>query len=151
MSQGFNEQVGRASVGSVITNLGTRVSAIEANPVIAMYEIKICADDDAVATGDGLFQWSIPQDLNGKRVLSAEAYVTTAGSSATVVQVRKVGGSDMLSVPITIDSGDLHSEDSSTRSTVSAGDDVFVKDILSIDVDSAGTGAMGLGVMVGIG
>lgn len=151
MSQSYGDQVSRDSAGSLLANQGSRIAALEANPVIAMYEIKVFADDDFVATGDGWFIFAIPQDLDGKRLLSAEAFVTTVGSSATVVQIRKVGGSDMLSTLITVDSGEFTSYDSSSRSVVSAGDDVFVKDLIAIDVDTAGGGSMGLGVMLGIG
>ncbi len=121
------------------------------------FEIKVIADDDTLATGDGQFIFAIPKDLNGSNLVDAQAYVTTVSSSGLpTVQIRNVTQTaDMLTTKITIDVGDLRSFAPDTPATPrvidTANDDVATGDLIAIDVDVAGTGAMGLGVLLGFG
>lgn len=113
-----------------------------------MWPIKVFRDDIAISTGDGKFIWLIPEDLDGHTLMKVEAFVSTAGTGATTVQVRKVGTGDMLTTPITIDSGDLNSLDAATQPVVSTGAvaDVVHGNHIAIDIDAAAAGATGLGV-----
>jgi hypothetical protein len=113
----------------------------------AVYAIKLFGDEEELATGDGRFGFEIPFDVGGLTLRSVLLYVTTSGSSLTRVQVRNsTAAVDMLSTRVQIDSGELSSRTaatayviSSTNGKVATGDHVW------LDIDDAGTGAMGLG------
>lgn len=119
--------------------------------LVGQFEIKVVADDTIVTTGDGKFIFAIPIDLDSTLLSALAAYVTTVSSSGTpTVQIRNVTtGHDMLTTPITIQAGDTTSYTSpappvvnSTYATVTYGD------LIAVDVDAAGTGAKGLGVIL---
>lgn len=116
----------------------------------AQYEIKLCGDDQTVDTGNGIFIFSIPDDVDGLHLRSAEAYVSDAGSSVTQIMVRNITqAQDMLSTIIEIDAGDLDSRDSTPRSVIDTDNNqVFAKDQIALDVDANGTDALGHGVML---
>lgn len=116
-----------------------------------MLQFKIVADDTLVTTGDGKLIFLIDASLNGLNLTGAHAYVTTVSSSGLpTVQVRNVtDGVDMLSTPITIDASEFSSYDATTPPVINgATDDVATKDRIAIDVDVAGTGTKGLGVIL---
>ncbi len=115
----------------------------------AVLFIKIFADDTTLTAGDGRFIFECSRDMDDRMLTDAEAYVTTDGG-ATIVQIRNVTQShDMLSTRITIDSGDLNSKDASAQPVINTSNaDVQWGDHIAIDVDTAGAGAMGLGVML---
>lgn len=102
-----------------------------------------------VSTGDGKLIRGVPDWLDGYQLVAVHAYVTTASSSGAVtVMVRNVTqAADMLSTAITIDSGDLDSEDAAVAAAIDAGAaQVTAADQIAVDIDGAGTGAKGLGV-----
>ncbi len=119
---------------------------------LGRFEIKVTADDgDPLATGDGQFIFAIPSDLDKANLVEAQAYVTTVSSSGLpTVQIRNVTqAADMLSTKITIDASEFTSYTAATPSVVdTANDDVATGDLVAIDVDVAGTGAKGLGVIL---
>lgn len=115
----------------------------------AFYEIKVFGDTNVVATGDGKFIWGIPEDLDGWEIFHVFSFVSTVSSSGLVtVQIRNItAGVDTLSTPVTIDAGDFTSYGAATEAVIdTANAGVSVADLMSIDVDAAGTGAKGLGV-----
>jgi len=119
-----------------------------------MMEIKVTSDISVLAVGDGQFIFACGSDLNGLNVVSANAYVTTLSSSGTVaVQLRNVTDSvDIMSTKVTIDASEYTSYTAGTASVIDlTKDDVATGDRIAIDVDSAGTGAKGLGVILGFG
>ena len=118
------------------------------------FEIKVFSDTDTVTTGDGKFIFAIPEDLDGANLLSAEAYVTTVSSSGLpTVQIRNITQAvDMLQTRITIDVSEFTSYTAATPSVVDTNnDDVATGNRIAIDVDVAGTGAKGLGVILVFG
>ncbi len=118
------------------------------------FEIKVTSDTEALATGDGQFIFAIPKDLNGANLVDAQAYVTTVSSSGLpTVQIRNVTQTaDMLTTKITIDASEFTSFTAATPRVIDASnDDVATGDLIAIDVDVAGTGTMGLGVLLGFG
>lgn len=122
---------------------------------VGYFEIKVWADQPKVGktngTGDALFVLEIPEDLHLKHLKVARAYVSTAGSGVTTVQVRNVdnGNVDMLSTPITIDSGLRSSIFSTTQRVIDEGSNVVHDaDQIAIDVDDMPTDAAGLGVIL---
>lgn len=163
----------RPTDGALIAQLVRRVEALERRRAVSgHYEIKLFADDEAVATGDGRFQFGIPINLNEAKLRYVNIYVTTAGSSATTVQLHNTGstavpaGFDMLSTPATIEASEKDSETNTATPWKILGQEqptpsyaqygfptsdntVFYKQQIRIDVDAAGSGAMGLGIQLG--
>jgi len=118
------------------------------------YEIKVIADTDVLSTGDGQVVFEIPADLGGTNLVSVRAYVTTVSSSGLpTVQIRNVTQAvDMLSTKVTIDASEKSSRTATTPAVIdTANDDVADGDQIAIDVDVAGTGARGLGVILRFG
>lgn len=116
-----------------------------------IFEIKVFDDLTTVLAGDAAFTFEIPEDLDGALLVKTEAYVTTVSSSGVVqVQLHKLTAAvDMLSTKISIDVGEKNSKDAGTQPVVNlANDDVAWGDHIRIDVDAAGTGAKGLGVIL---
>lgn len=114
-------------------------------------QLKVIADAATLNTGDGQLQFCIPPALNGLNLTDAQAYVTTVSSSGTpTIQLRNVTDSvDMLTTKITIDASEKTSYTAATPSVIdTAHDDVATGDIIAVDVDVAGTGAKGLGLLL---
>jgi len=115
-------------------------------------QIKIMDDATILTTGDSKFIFAVSSELNGMSLTTANAYVTTVSSSGTpTVQVRNItnGNVDMLSTAITIDANEFTSYTAATPSVVNTSNDgVATGDLLAIDVDVAGTGAKGLGIIL---
>lgn len=112
-------------------------------------EVKVFDDATTLSTGDGKIIIAIDDDLAGLDLVDADAYVTTVSSSGTpTVMIRNVTAAvDMLSTAITIDANEFTSYTAATAPVINlANDAVAAGDRIAIDVDAAGTGAMGLGV-----
>jgi hypothetical protein len=126
------------------------------DPLPVVLFIKVFSDTQALSTGDQKFQFEISEDMDGMDLVRVEGYVTTVSSSGTVtVQLAKLGSDgaaaavDMLSTRLTIDVSERNSRQAAVPVVINtAQDDVAWGDHLRIDVDVAGTGAMGLGVML---
>jgi hypothetical protein len=117
----------------------------------AVLFIKVFSDTATLATGDGRFIFACSDDMDGMDLVDADAYVTTVSSSgAPTVMIRNITQTaDMLSTAITIDASEFTSYTAATPPVVNtATDDVAVGDRIAIDVDGAGTGAKGLGVIL---
>lgn len=118
---------------------------------IRLIMLKIIDDITTLTTGDGKLTFCIPSELNNFNLTNAQAFVSTVSSSGTpTVQIANVTDSvDMLSTKITIDANEKTSYTAATPSVIdTTKDDVVTGDILRIDVDVAGTGAKGLGVIL---
>lgn len=137
-----------------------RVDALERRPTPSsgQYEIKVFPDDGMVpdpapivTVGDGKFIFVVPFELNEYFLHDAQAFVTTASSSGDLlIQIRNVtDGVDMLSTRITIEANEFTSYAATVDSVINyANDFVITGDRIAIDVDAAGTGAKGLGVIL---
>lgn len=157
--------VGQKTPNTRIKAVEQRVHSLERRvpPSAGIYEIKVFADANAldgnlpdsatvVSTGDGKFIFAIPHPLNNYYLTLAEAFITTASSGGLVtVQIRNITQTqDMLTTRITIDVGEFVSYFAATPSVINyANAQVDTGDRISVDVDVAGTGAQGLGVMLG--
>jgi hypothetical protein len=135
-----------------LANIGFRTRQQERKqPGPGHYEIKVFGDTQEVTAGDGAFIFALPEGLDGRSLVDAQAFVTTVSSSGGLtIQISNVTqAADMLSTEVTIDAGDTSSYTATTPHEVdTANNQVFTGDLISIDVDGAGTGAMGLGVIL---
>lgn len=114
-------------------------------------EIKVMDDTTTVTTGDGKVIFCIPASLGGCDLTAAHAFVTTVSSSGLpTVQIRNVTQTaDMLTTKITIDVSEFTSYSAAAAPVIDTGnDDVATGDLIAVDVDVAGTGAKGLGVIL---
>lgn len=139
------------STTGVVADHHQRIRALEANPITAHYEIKVVSDFDELVVGDDAFVWMVPLDIDEFVFTDAQAFVSvTSSSGVPTIQLRNVTQAlDILSTPITIDVGDLTSYDATTRRVISdTNRHVNTGDLIAIDVDVAGTGAKGLGVVI---
>jgi hypothetical protein len=115
-----------------------------------LMQIKVLDDTTLLTTGDGKLIFGIPLELNGFNLVSVAAFVSTrSNSDAITVQVRNVTDSvDMLTTPIWIDVSTYTSYISTTPAVIDiAHDDVATGDLIAVDIDTAGAGSKGLGVM----
>jgi hypothetical protein len=140
-----------------LTRFDYRTGQLERRPGeggTGRFTIKVFSDTTVVTTGNGKFIFGIPEDLDGTDLIQVGAYVTTVSSSGLVtVQIRNFSQSaDMLSTRITIDASERDSKTAATPAVIDlANDDVVWANQIAIDVDTAGTGAMGLGVHLSFG
>lgn len=114
-------------------------------------QVKVIDDTTTLTTGDGKVIFCIPLELNGCDLTLAHAFVTTVSSSGTpTVQIRNVTQTaDMLTTRITIDASEFTSYTAAAAPVIDTGnDDVATGDLVAVDVDVAGTGAKGLGVIL---
>lgn len=139
---------------SVLWEIGqmqSKIAAMDAAPMMSRFRIKLFSDTQVVSTGDGKFTFSLTEDEDGLSLVKVFAYVTTVSSSGSItVQIHNVTqAADMLSTVITIPVSTFN--DNSTWVLDLANDDVALGNLIRIDVDSAGTGAKGLGVGIWFG
>ena len=119
---------------------------------VAVHEIKVFEDVNAVVVGDDAFIWEVPEDLDGAILVKVAGFISTAGAGDTEVAIR-LGppcdpGSDILTDKIIIESGECGSKTAATQPAVVADTEVTWGQHLHIDVDAAGAGALGLGVHI---
>ena len=92
----------------------------------------------------------IPVELNGMSLVTVGASCSTAASSGlTTIQYRRVRAGvadvDMLSTPITIDANEIDSATAATPPVINAANrTVQTGDQIHFDVDTAGTGVLGV-------
>lgn len=114
-------------------------------------QLKVLDDATELTTGDGKLIFCIPSELNGYNLIGANAFITTVSSSGNVtVQIRNITDTaDMLSTRITIDATELTSFSAAAAPVIdTTHDDVATGDLIAVDIDGAGTGAKGLGVIL---
>jgi hypothetical protein len=94
----------------------------------------------ALTTGDNKARIRIPAKYNGMN-LTAVAASRQSGTGVPSIQVRNATDAvDMLSTPITIDTGETDSSTAATPPVINTSyDDVVTGDQIAIDVDGAGT------------
>jgi hypothetical protein len=121
----------------------------------ATHAIKVYGDRKSNAPGDGIFKFSIEPDLENTKLVWAGAAHGVAGSTVTTIQIsNQTRGFDMLTVPITIPSGEYDSySGSATPSQIDTGgptdnprNKFALGDRIWIDGDAMGTGSKGLHV-----
>jgi hypothetical protein len=140
--------------GEGLDALAVRTTAIEARPTTVSLAVTDPAGPD-VATGDGQAYFTVPAELNGRNITAVHAALTTAGATtATTVQVARTRtGStvDVLTTKATIDATELTSYTGTAGAPNTSNDDLATGDLLRVDVDTVGTGAKGLQVILSVG
>jgi hypothetical protein len=111
----------------------------------------------ALATGDGQAVIPIDTTLNGMNIVAVKAFVTTVSSSGAVtVNIRRSRRSSAtartivytLTTALTVDASEFESADATAAVINTSNDDLATGDMLLIDIDAAGTGVLGLTVVV---
>jgi hypothetical protein len=139
------------SPGRKIAGLRRDVEMLKRRPVLRYVpiHIKMYADTRPFTAGDDAFVFEIDSDTHTMRLWEVAAYVTTVGTTATTIQFRNKtqGDLDMLSTVLTIDANELRSSAAATPPVINETNErVAFGDFIAIDIDSAGTGAKGLGI-----
>ena len=111
---------------------------------------------EAVATGEGVFFFTVPEKLDGLRLTAANASVPGAtGSTELQVQLVRLRGAnddDMLSTIITIDATETTSYTAAVPAVVDGDyDDLVTGDLIRVDVLADGSTAQGLQVILSVG
>lgn len=117
----------------------------------AVLFIKIFGDTQLVASGFSKFTFAVSEDMDTMELSAVEAYVSTVSSSGIIqCQVRNVTQTvNMLTTLVQIDANEFTSCTAATAPVISTTNaDVSHCDLIAIDVDSGGTNARGLGVML---
>jgi len=107
-----------------------------------------------VTTGDGKVQWDIPLTMDGLDLVWVGASVSVVSSSGAIqVQIHNTTSAvDVLSTPISIDSGEFTDRTAATAWVIDADNAAAVDGHMwRIDVDAAGTNAEGLVVHLDYG
>lgn len=147
------------TTGGVVTVTNERVWAMRYEPL----GFKVFYSDEALEIGDGKLSWPIlDSKLDCAKLKSARmACDTPSTSGLPTVQIargRRTAPSsapsyvDMLSTKLTIDANEYTSLDAAAPAVINASNAIVrLGDILRIDIDGAGTGTMGLDVILTFG
>jgi hypothetical protein len=131
---------------------GTAPEWGDGNNSITRYIGILVNDDVDLIAGNDKARLRIPAALNGFNIISVAAS-RKSGTGTPSIQIRRVsrGDVDVLSVPLTIDSGETDSSTAGTPAVINtANDDVQTGDQFAIDVDVAGTSTLFLFVEIGL-
>lgn len=110
-----------------------------------MSQIELCVVPPGITcvTGDGQQYWSVPRKFHGYNIISANAFVTTAGTTGDmlvqVARVRSGTPADVLSTRITINSAETDSTTGTPGVVNTSNDDLAFGDLIRIDVDQLST------------
>jgi len=115
--------------------------------------LKITDDSTALTTGDGKLIITAPPEWNGMNVVDFDICISTASSSGlpSVAFYNVTDSCDILSTNATIDESEYSSYTATTAPVIDTShDDLATGDRLRIDIDTAGTGAKGLEIHIGM-
>jgi hypothetical protein len=142
--------------GSIITGTVGQFTSLSAThyniPRVAHIQVSD-PNGAAITTGDGKAYLTIPSQFNYYKLIEAHATAFTGSTSGTpTIQIRNVTAAvDMLSTAITIDIADnpATSYTAATPPVVDSSNNTVTQgQIISVDVDTAGTGVKGLMVLL---
>jgi hypothetical protein len=140
------DEVGVATAFPTFWLFAARIGSRKSRESELVYHWKVTRDDEPVTDAEWTF--AIPQDMDGVVLSDIEIDVTTPGSTPTTVQVERVDdGATLLSTLAQIDASTYHSEDSISQPSV-LDEPLAHKDRIRVYVEDAGTGALGLGVVL---
>ena len=122
-----------------VLNPTTKGDIVKIRRTAIAYVIDAIVD---LATGDGQFYFTIPQELDGMNLIALHARVITAGTTGTSdFQFHNVtAGFDMLTTELTIDSGETGSDTAAVPYVIDAAhDDVAINTLIRVDIDAVST------------
>lgn len=100
------------------------------------------------STGDSKAYFRVSEEMNGLNLTAVSLTCSTSGSGETSVQIRRVRSAvsvDMLTTPLTIDSGEVDSSTAATAAVIdTSNDDIQTGDQIHFDLDSIGSGVLGV-------
>lgn len=144
------------SVTTVISNTGTITSNLNGSRNVQsrllMFPVSTTIAAPTATTGNncaGDFSIQIPAYLNGFKVSTVTASVTTAASSGTITAniKNRTTGNNILSTALTIDATERSSTTAATPAVINAATRTLsTDDDVCVQVSVAGTGASGLQV-----
>lgn len=106
--------------------------------------IDVSDETTAITTGTAKVTFPCPYTMT---VTEVKASLTTASSSGVVTVDINEGGVSILSTKLTIDANETHSNTAATPAVIS--DSSLAEDaVMTVDIDTAGTGAAGLKVVI---
>lgn len=130
-----------ASVGGS-WNINAAAGAEDAGPQIESIIMAVTGEDEVLTTGTEKFTFRMPYAFT---LTAVRASLTVASSSGNPVVDIGESGVSFLATQITIDSGEKTSTTAATAPVIADGDLADDAEI-TIDIDTAGTGAKGLKV-----
>jgi hypothetical protein len=130
------------AVRDQLETLLASITAAAANAAKCEIGVAVSDETTAIATGTAKVTFRMPYAMT---VTSVRASLTTASSSGDPVIDINESGTTILSTKLSIDSGETTSLTATTPAVIS--DAVLADDaVITIDIDTAGTGAAGLKV-----
>lgn len=149
VSASAKQRVAIGTAGQIWMSNGSAPGWVSGERYIPMY----LNSDVALTTGDYQGWFPVPSGLNGWNVTSVLS-MRSGGTGVPSFQLRRIrsGASvDVLSTQSTIDSGEVTSVTAATPAVINtANDDLATGDILSADVDGAGTSTLRAVLVVGV-
>ena len=128
------------NTSGTVTLTDKRVFAVQPETIIM--HLKVFADADKIAVGNGALTWTVPEQLNGAIFNKADIACTTAGTSGQTIIMVQYGGTDVLTTAPRIDANEFSSY-TGTRG-VANGATISTGAKISIDIDSVSTDSAGL-------
>lgn len=128
----------------------TGISVIYNDAITRIVELKVVSDLMNPLTGDGKIIFCIPLEMDGMKLNAAHAFVTTAATGDTLIQIRNISlSADMLTTRIKIDSTHYTSYSSTIQPEIDITNaSVKTGDLIAVDVDSVAAASKGLGVIL---
>lgn len=143
LTVGASTIVGRKASGDIVALTGSEAATIVGLPTQAEFmTIAVGDETTAITTGTAKVTWRMPFAFT---LTAVRASLTTASSSGTLTVDINEAGTSVLSTKLTIDANELTSTTAATAAVIS--DSAIADDaLMTIDIDTAGTGAAGLKV-----
>lgn len=121
---------------------------------IKYVDFKITDDLTPPTAGDGQLFWTVDEDLDHYRLvrvmLSLSAYSSSGKPSMAIGNDSSIVTYEMLTTNVTCDVGELNSFTAAVPVVINPLNALVHKgDLLSFDIDAAGTGALGFGISLG--
>lgn len=108
--------------------------------------VQIVTGRNTIVAGADKGSVFIPSEINNSKITRIECYLTTAGTTATTINIRKNGASYVLSTVCTIPANAKTSTGATAYVIDTANNTGLTDDVFSVEIISAGTNAAGLTV-----
>jgi hypothetical protein len=162
-TESFLEENVRIELTTALTTSGTPVTAIRMNNIeegidaldtlvdeMNQETVYLQVVTDEVEVADGVMYFTVPPELDGKEIISADAcvYVASSDGSSTFTIYNITQAHEILSTAITLGEGDYNTFSSGSGVINTSNDELSVGDRIRIDVDSVGADLEGLDIVL---